>query len=320
VAGTLCCAVAAVTYTVASICMRQLRAIGCDPMWATCNKEAVTVAVVGPWLISEALRGRRIFPPRRMLATLLLVGLAVQWGGNLCSQWAYGLVGLGIVITANVGAMLTAAAIMGRLFLGERVSLRSAAAVALLLASLGLLGLGAEGAGKAISPDAGPWLVALAVGAACIAGVIYAVLSITIRHAVTGTTRLSLLVVAITGVGVLTLGPACIGRLGAAHLLRTPPEHFAWMAAAGIFNLVGFLSITKGLQLTTVLHANVLNASQVAMAAVAGVVIFAEPPNPWLILGVCLTVLGIVLIGRPADGRATALQGPAPDWAVDTHV
>jgi drug/metabolite transporter (DMT)-like permease len=320
VAGTLCCAVSAVTYTVASICMRQLRAIGCDPMWATCTKEAVTVAVVGPWLLSEALRGRRVLPPWPMLATLLLVGLAVQWGGNLCSQWAYGFVGLGIVISANFGAALTAATVLGRLFLGERVSPRSAASVALLLASLGLLALGAEGAGKAISPHAGPWLIALAVGAACTAGVIYAVLSITIRHAVTGTTRLSLLVVAITGMGVLTLGPTTVSRLGVAHLLGTPPEHLAWMAAAGIFNLIGFLSITKGLQLTTVVHANVLNASQVAMAAVAGVVIFREPPNPWLTLGVCLTLLGILLIGRPADGIRIAQQGQAPDWMVDTHV
>ena len=54
------------------------------------------------------------------------------------------------------------------------------------------------------------------------------------------------------------------------------------MAAAGVFNLIGFLGLIYGLQRTTVVHANVVNASQVAMAAVAGMALFHEPPNPWL--------------------------------------
>ena len=48
-------------------------------------------------------------------------------------------------------------------------------------------------------------------------------------------------------------------------------------------------------------HANVLNASQVAMAALAGMAMFHEPPNPWVLLGVGLTILGIVWIDRPAE-------------------
>jgi drug/metabolite transporter, DME family len=66
--------------------------------------------------------------------------------------------------------------------------------------------------------------------------------------------------------------------------------------------LIGFLALIHGLKRTTVVHANVVGASQVAMAALAGVAIFAEQPNQWLILGVCLTVVGILGIDRPTDG------------------
>ena len=91
-------------------------------------------------------------------------------------------------------------------------------------------------------------------------------------------------------------------------MLQTPPEHFAWMYAAGFFNLLGFVAIIKGLQLTTVVHANVVNASQVALAAIAGILLFNEPRNPWLILGVGLTALGVVLIDRPSEAVEEAVE------------
>ena len=71
------------------------------------------------------------------------------------------------------------------------------------------------------------------------------------------------------------------------------------MLAAGAANLLGFISITKGLQWTTIVRANMLNASQVAIGALAGLMLFKEPASPWLFLGVLLTVFGICLIDRP---------------------
>ena len=41
--GTACCTAAAVFYTVSSICMRQVAALGCDFGWAVCVKESITV-------------------------------------------------------------------------------------------------------------------------------------------------------------------------------------------------------------------------------------------------------------------------------------
>jgi drug/metabolite transporter, DME family len=81
-----------------------------------------------------------------------------------------------------------------------------------------------------------------------------------------------------------------------------------WMYASGAFNLIGFLAITKGLQLTTVVHANVLNASQVALASLAGILWFEEPITAWLAGGVGLTIAGIALVDRPLSDAELADQ------------
>jgi drug/metabolite transporter (DMT)-like permease len=105
----------------------------------------------------------------------------------------------------------------------------------------------------------------------------------------------------ISGMGFTTMWPLSIYRAGLPGLLATPSAALAWMAAASVFNLAGFLGFAKGLQLTTVVHANFLNASQVALLAVAGMAFFGEPKNPWLIFGVMTTLVGILLIDRPPE-------------------
>ena len=173
---------------------------------------------------------------------------------------------------------------------------------------LGFLGLSASAAGKSICHDAQPLSIALAVGAGGLAGTLYAVLTITVRYYVTRTTPIAVVLLTITGMGVLTLGPLSACRLGTDRLLDTPPAQFGWMFLAGVINLVAFLAITKGLQLVTAVYASVLNASQVAMAALAGIAIphFHEDANPWLILGVSLTIAGVLLIDPPIGARETA--------------
>jgi drug/metabolite transporter (DMT)-like permease len=301
VAGAGFCVLAALGYTAANICLRQLAALGCDPMWAVCNKEMVAVWVAGPWLLVQLLRGTIRRPPPRTLGMLVLVGLAVQLGGNVGVQWALGVIGLALVIPVNVGTMLVSSALLGRLLLGERLSLRSVAAMGLLVVAVGLLGQGA-GASAPVAQSAvtAHWGI-VCVALACIAGVIYALFSIAIRHCVTGGTHMTIVVLVVTATGGLTLGPLSLARLGVGPLLGTPWLHLAWMLAAGVCNLAGFLAIARALQLTTVVHANMMNSSQVALAAVAGIVLFGERANVWLVSGVLLTIVGILMIGRPTS-------------------
>ena len=303
--GVAFCLLSALGYTASNICMRQLTAMHCDTFWAVFNRELVTPVFIGTWLLWQAVRGRRWLPAGRELGLLLLVGLLIQVAGNVCVQWSLGVVGLAVTIPAMFGAMIASGAVIGRAWLGERVSGRSITAVAMLLGSLALLGVGAEAVGrsiaeaKAVTPN--PLLMVLAVAAAGLAGTVYALLCAVIRRSVTGNTSPAAVAFLVTLMGVVGLGPICVYRLGAAALLETPVEQFSLMIAAGVFNLGAFLALIHGLQRTTVVHANAVNASQVAMAAVAGMALFAEPLTVWLLLGVCLTIFGIAWIDRPAE-------------------
>ena len=301
--GTVCCVVSALAYTGSNICARRLAELHCDEMWVIFNKELVTVLVVGFWMLYRMPS----LPSPRVLALLVAVGLTVQLGANLGVQWTLGVIGLAITVPTIFGTMLTSSAVLERVFLGERVSRRSIFAIGLLIGSLVLLGIAAGAVGKSIAL-ANPLRVALGVATAGIAGVIYSVLTITVRHTVTGPTPKSVVVWVTTLMGVLTLGPLSVWRLGIEHLLQTPRDQALWMLAAGILNLIAFLAITKALECTTAVHANMLNASQVAMAAVAGMALFNEPLTPWLAIGVGLTIVGIVLFDRAGDGEQDADQ------------
>jgi len=305
-AGTLCCLVSLLGYSMANACMRQLSGLQCVSSWAVCNKELITVVAVGPWLLWQAWRRRSGFPTGRPLAILIAVGLATELIGNMGVQWGYEIVGLAVMIPAYTGFMLVATTVLSGILLGERVSARNLAVVGLLIFAVGLLGVGAARAAPVAiaNPPPSPTTIAAAIAAAGIAGIVFSLLGIAIRHCVRGTTSHSAVVVIITGMGVLTLGPLSFFNAGAAKLTATPWEQYTLMFAAGICNLIAFLALVRGLQLTTVLHVNTINAGQVAIAALAGVLFFGENCNRWLVLGVSLMIVGIFAFGGPVDREA----------------
>jgi drug/metabolite transporter, DME family len=311
--GMIYCVLAALGYAATNVCLRKLAVLRCDPTWVVFNKELVTVLVIGPWLLAQTVRRRLRLPSWKVLGMILLTGLMVQLAGNLALQWSLGAVGLAVAVPVNFGLKLLSVAVFGWWILHEAVSLRAALVIGLLLAALILLSSGAEGASSSIAATGSPpngWLIIGALAAAGASGVSFALLSIVIRHTLRRTTPTGILVLLIAGTGVATLGPISYLQSGWEIAANTTTEEWAWILAAGIFNLLAFLSISKGLQLTPVVHANILNASQVAMAALAGVFFFHEAFPVSLMLGVSLTIVGILLADRP----------PATDEIVEAGV
>ncbi len=140
-AGALFCLVAIIGYSTANACMRKLSE-SCPSSWAICNKELVTVLAVGPWLAWQIARRKIGFPTGRPLMALIAVGLATELIGNIGTQWGYSIVGLAVMIPATTGFLLVATAVLGAVLLRERVSARNAAALALLIVALMVLGYG----------------------------------------------------------------------------------------------------------------------------------------------------------------------------------
>ena len=316
VVGTACCLFSAVAYTASHICLRQLAALGTDPAWAMCGKDLVAVIVLGPWLLTLRISGRPVLPSPRTLLVLVLVGIAAQFGGNLIVQWSYGVIGLALTVPAVMGGVLVGGALTARGRLGEPITGRSLRAIVVLIAAALLLSLGADNARLVIAASlvlSSPTHGAVGVLVAFVAGCVFGATSTMIRETVRGTTRADAVAAVICAVGVVGLGALSVHRLGLTGISRTTPSQIAWMTGAGLANLAAFLGLIVGLRWTTVLRANVLNATQVAMAAVAGVVLFGEPTGTWLAVGVCLTILGVLWTDQTSDVPTAHSDDPAAD-------
>ena len=300
--GVACCILSAFAYTAVNICLRFMSTQG-DKVWVIFTKELMTVVIVGPWLLAQACRGRKVLPNVRVLVVLAVMGLIIQWAGNLSCIWAMSIVGLSITVPVTVGTSLTFSAVLGWLILRERIMRASAFAIAMMFFSVVLLSLGASKVSESITASTGTSvstaMIVLAVLAAVSAGTVYACLAIVIRRLVTSATSPSVVVFMITFMGVITFGPWSFYQHGLEMLWSISLRDHIIMIVMGVLNLIGFLSVAKGLEMTTVAHANVLLASQVAMGVIAGMMLFDEPVGSWLIVGVCLAIAGIIII-RPA--------------------
>lgn len=300
--GVAYCIASALAYTAANSCLMGL-SDKVNQMWVICVKETVTVAVVGPYLACLGLRGTLVWPDRRALVALALVGLSVQLIGNLGMLWAFSVVGFSITIPAVMGINLACSALLGWLVLGEGVTRRTLVAISVLILAIFLLKMGADQARSGVMAD---WLrVTLALGACCASGLVFAAMAVAVRKTVTGPASAPVIVFVITVMGTLSLAPLSLWHLGLPGVMATPPHLFGLMLLAGVLNLIGFFTITKGLQYATVVQANVLGASQVAMAAVLGMLVFAERPSYSLAAGVGLTILGMIMIERPSEEAAS---------------
>ncbi len=300
--GTTCCLLSALSYTAANICLRQLAGLQIEPAWTICVKEIVAVSIVGPWLLWRWLRGEQFAVPWSALGVLATAALVVQLVGNLGMQWAFGVVGLAITMPLVFGVNLAASGLIGMALFREWLSLRSVMAIALVIAAISLISVGLAHANDSLDSLPGATstsVVLLGLAAACATGAAFAYLGAAIRHTAKSRVPIAVTVLLVTGVGVVVLGGISWLRMGAAGMLATEPSTLAWMLASGAFNLIGFAFIIKGLQLTTLVHANVLNASQVGLGAAVGILLFQESHNPWLLSGIALTIIGIGLFDRP---------------------
>jgi len=295
--GTICGLFSAFVYTCANAFLRA--AAHCDPVWVSAVKAVPTVVAMSPVMIAMLYRRQRVLPPWRMLVAIAIGGLIGQLGGNISFQWALGQIGVALAVPLSLGGMIVGAAILGRVFLHEPVTPKAALALGLLLLAIFVLSLGAPAAAKTVATDSIPaWRLALGVAAACWCGVAYAVLNVILRYCITRGTPLPTTLFTVSIVGLVSLSAIAWLRMGSLEILATRPGDLGMMLAAGVCNTVAFLALTKSLQLTSVVYVNALNATQAALATLAGVLVFREALSPGLTLGVGLTIAGLIVLTR----------------------
>jgi len=301
VLGTAYGMVSAVAYTAANTCLRAVA--DCDPVWVSAVKAFPIVILVVPWLIVQRSRGERILPSARVLTALVLASILGQLGGNVLFQWSLGVVGIALAVPLCLGMIILAGAILGRIFLGEPLTFRIVLSVATLIAAISVLSLGAGEAHESIvSGQTGlgghpNWLVLIAgVGAAALSGAAYSVLGVVIRYGVTGRASIATTMATVGLVGAFALGGLSFWRIGLDGMHDTGCQDLAMMILAGVLNAFAFLTLTKALQLATVVYVNALNATQATMAALVGILFFHEALSGELAVGVVLTIVGLILM------------------------
>jgi drug/metabolite transporter (DMT)-like permease len=230
---------------------------------------------------------------------LVVVGVLMIVVGNGSFQAALAIGGLTVTMPAMSGASIWGGALGGWWLVGERLSGRSAAGLFLLVASLPLLtASGGGGTGPA-------WLGALA-GAT--AGLTYGIANVVIRRTAVlyrlpqGVTLAPVVTSGLIGLCVVVLlvqGPAALTGLDDLTL--------ASLLGAGVLNATAFFALTRALALLPVSRVGSLAALQTGLAAIGGVLLFAEPLTTTVGLGLLLSVSGVIL----AQQRMPAVPPPA---------
>jgi drug/metabolite transporter (DMT)-like permease len=202
--------------------------------------------------------------------------------------------------------MIVFGAWLGSSLLGERVTWRTIASMIVLFIAVTILSLGAPGAQASLdvaAAAASPLRVLAGVAAACASGFAYAALGVAIRNAARHGAPTTSSLVTVGVVGMLSLFPMAFARIGLAGMVATTTHDWLFMLGAGVFNAVAFFLLVRSLAMTSIAHVNALNATQAAMAAIAGVLIFHEPLSTALGVGIVLTAVGLLLMDARAAKR-----------------
>ncbi|MBA3314528.1 MAG: DMT family transporter [Planctomycetota bacterium] len=305
--------VSAICYTATNIALRGVTRDGDADwaLWVTAMKSLPSALSAWVLLGGRAVGGLSTLPPLRTILILMAVGFAVQGGGNVLFQWSLARCGLALSVPTVFATLMLTGAVLGRAWLGESVTIRSTIAMGLLIGAIGILSYGAEGAAAAL--PAGPsdfspkfWVLS-GIAFAAIAGVFYGVLGVVIRQTTRDSVPLPATLAIVSSTGVLGVGVPAVVRLGP-EILQATSQEWGLMVLAGVLNAIAFFAIGGSLRRIPVVQVNLLNASQAAMCAIGGVLVYREPLTAALIGGTLLTIVGLTLMSRRSGGT----RGIAP--------
>lgn len=312
--GVVFCLLAAVGYTLANIALRQVSNL--DPIMVTAAKAFPTMVGMAPGVFLLWRRGEALVPQRSAMG-YLIAGCAVgQFIGNCAFQYSLSIVGLALAVPICLGTMVIGGAVYGRLFLGEVVSRRTVMAIVVLILATVILSLGSGR--SAVRDDLSNLQIASGVIAVSISGFAFSFLGTMVRRSLLSGMAVATTMFVSGLIGSVGLSIAAFWRVGPEGLAATTADQWLAMLAAGMFNLAAFFVLTVALQVVSVVVVNLLNVTQVAMAAVAGVVIFQERVTQSMVIGVSLTIIGLLVLGKRKTPRGEPLAASPVDESEDS--
>ena len=294
VAGSIYGLAAAFLYTGANIALRKC--VGVDPFLVSAVKAVPTLVALAPFLIWMRLSGQTIATSYAIVPRFIAVSLLGQFVGNAAFQIALEIIGLAASVPITLGTLLIGGALLAKIMLREPIRTRSIISMITLIAAVVVLSLPGATETPAESTNTSP----LWVGALCAAasGFAYALFGVVVRQAMLGGLSAPATMFISGLVGTVSLWTFCLLRMGIDSIFAVQDQYWSMMIAAGVFNFVAFVALSTSLKALPVIAVNLINASQVAMAAVAGVLLFHEPITVPLTTGIALTFAGLAVLAK----------------------
>lgn len=316
--GPACGLASAVLYTLTNIALRDC--VSLDAYLVSAVKAGPTVVVLGPlvsWMLitktsdsvaavpDKFATSRRTFLAGGSMSRFVLASFLAQFLGNAAFQKALERIGLAASVPITLGVLIVGGAALGVIILKEPVSQRKVLAMMTLIVAVVVLSLPRQESSVIGQTPIAPIEVVIGSLWAATSGLAYSFFGVTMRQTIQAGGRSSTLMFVSGLTGTITLWSYCFAMLGAPVIAKTTLSQWGTMIAAGFFNFSAFIAITAALRLLPVVAVNLINASQVAMAAIAGVILFDEPVTVPLVSGILLTLVGLVILaGRT---RATVV-------------
>ncbi len=247
-----------------------------------------------------------MFQSKRELVVVVVASIMAQVGGNVAFQWSLGVVGLALAVPFTLATLLIGSTVLAHWLLKEHVTRQTLLALTVVTAAVCVLSLGAPAASKSIQATTEQSRVALGILVVSVAGFFYSVLGAAIRWSRAQGTPMPGILFASGMVGVLLLGSISLVSPGWEAIRQTTPRDMNQMVLAGVFNAIAFAALVTAMHVSGLVYVNTLNASQTAMASVAGVMFFGEALTWPLVLGVLLTGVGLMMMQDRGAARAAA--------------
>jgi len=314
-------------YTVSNASLRHLGDLGAPIEWCLTIKETVAVVLLAPWVLFRLVRGRYRFQSKRLFLILIVASLICQVIGAQNQLLSYAMVGLVIAVPTLQAGQLISTALIGKYALKDSISRSQWGAMGLLLVAVLLLSLGKSTDSVPDLAESGSKIRTLqGIGAAVLAALAYAVYFNALRYLLSRHRTLSpnawesikihdwighdfathqtqehryapfpvtLLMIVVTGVGVLYYGPLIFMTRGFEGFTDVPKECWFWVSLSGIANMTGFFFQVQALLLASAMKMSLIAAFQIVIFAFLGILFFGESMNLLIAIGVVFAIIGV---------------------------
>ncbi len=305
--GTMLAVFSSFCYTVSIIALRDVVGEGGDwAAWVSCLKAVPTVAIAVVVITWQTRAGTIVWPSPHMIVILILTGIAMQLLGNVCFQWGLSLGGITLTVPLSQASLLISGAVLGVLLIHERVSRRSIAAMAVLIVAIAILSFDAGDSFVSLT-GFGETRSVMTIAMGLIAGLGWGLAGVVIRQAATSGVSTAVTIGLLSSTAIVVLGGGVLLRRGSEWIAAETSAREFWVTMlAGLFTAAAFFALTSAMKYITIVRANLINASQISLTSLAGILLFAEPVSRWMVMGTALTIAGLLLMDRPQS-----VTGPA---------